>query len=238
MATSVEALARLHKQKLGEFETALGYRFTDLRCLQLALMHSSFAFESVCGKENNEKLEFLGDAVLDLVLSAILLHRYPEMREGELSKLRASLVNEQHLAMMAREIQLDEQLFLGKGEESSGGREKSSILSSAYEAVLGAVFEDGGYEAISEVIQRLFRPYLDAKKDEIEIADSKSRLQELLQAKHNQTPTYVLDSEEGPSHRKQFVVSVHFRDQLLGQGQGSSKKEAEQRAAAAALESL
>ncbi|PHR27745.1 MAG: ribonuclease III [Desulfotalea sp.] len=238
MGMNIDSLVRVNKSRLSDFEKILEYRFTNLRLLQQALVHSSYAFEQSNEGENNEKLEFLGDAVLDLVIGHILSHRYVEMREGQLTKLRASLVNEQHLAKMARQIDLGDYLFLGKGEDASQGRQKSSILSCAYEAVIGAVFEDGGYETAVEFVERFFLPTLDVKKEELLIADSKSRLQEVLQEKYNEAPVYVIDAEEGPSHKKLFTVSVRFREENLGTGQAGSKKVAEQQAATEALKSL
>jgi len=238
MGMNIDSLVRVNKDRLSDFEKILGYRFTDLRLLQRALVHSSYAFEQSNEGENNEKLEFLGDAVLDLVIGHLLSREYQEMREGQLTKLRASLVNEQHLAKMARDIDLGAYLFLGKGEDASQGRQKPSILSCAYEAVVGAVFEDAGYDTVSELVDRFFLPTLEAKEEELQVADSKSRLQEVLQDKHNEAPVYVIDAEEGPSHRKTFSVSVRFRDQILGTGQAGSKKVAEQQAAAAALKEL
>jgi ribonuclease-3 len=238
MGMNIDSLVRVNKDRLSDFEKILGYRFTDLRLLQRALVHSSYAFEQSNEGENNEKLEFLGDAVLDLVIGHLLSREYEEMREGQLTKLRASLVNEQHLAKMARDIDLGSYLFLGKGEDASQGRQKPSILSCAYEAVIGAVFEDAGYDTVAELVDRFFLPTLDAKEEKLQVADSKSRLQEVLQDKHNEAPIYVIDGEEGPSHRKIFSVSVRFRDQILGTGQAGSKKVAEQQAAAAALKDL
>jgi len=238
MGLDIDALVRINKEKLTVFEQKLGYRFTDLRLLQRALVHSSFAFEQAQGGKDYEKLEFLGDAVLDLVVGHLLFRSYRELREGELTRLRASLVNEQHLAKMARDIELGDHIELGKGEDASQGRQKSSILSCAYEAVIGAVFEDGGYQAAAEVITFFFGPVLDVKKEELLIADAKSRLQERLQEEHNEPPTYRIDGEEGPSHQKQFTASVLFQEQILGTGTAGSKKEAEQRAAAAALAAL
>lgn len=238
MGKDIDSLVRINKEPLSEFEKTLGYRFTDLRLLQRALVHSSFAFEQSQSGKDNEKLEFLGDAVLDLVIGYMLLHKYPEMREGELTKLRSSLVNEHHLAKMARLIRLGDYLELGKGENASNGRNKSSILSCGYEAVIGAIFEDGGYESVSELVDRFFLPALEEKKEELLIADSKSRLQELLQEKHNEAPHYKIVGEEGPSHQKSFTVSVMFQETVLGTGQAGSKKEAEQRAAAAALTTI
>ncbi len=235
MATIIESLVKQNKTRLSELEQILGYRFTDLRLLQHALLHSSYAFEHSEPTSNNETLEYIGDAVLDLVIGHILFKRYTKMREGDLTKLRAALVNETHLAIMARDIELGDFLYLGKGEDASCGRNKSSILSCAYEAVIGAVFEDGGYDTVSELIDRFSVPAIEGKKDELLVGDAKSRLQEELQSKHNQAPVYQLDNEEGPSHQKMFTASVLFQDVVLGTGQAGSKKEAEQLAAAAAL---
>jgi len=234
---NIDSLVRVNKGELANLEKELGYRFTDLRLLQLALIHSSFAFEHGYD-DNNEKLEFLGDAVLDLIIGHHLFGQYKAMREGELTRLRASLVNEHHLAKMARIINLGQYLALGKGEDASQGRQKSSILSCAYEAVVGAIFEDGGYRTACQIVERFFLPEIEGKKEELLVADAKSRLQEKLQEKHNEAPSYRIDAEEGPAHQKVFTISVVFREQVLGTGQAGSKKEAEQRAAAAALQEL
>ncbi len=235
---AIDSLVRRNKNMLAGLEQQLSYRFTDLRLLQKALIHSSFAFEQAQIGNNNETLEFLGDAVLDLVIGHTLCNRFPEMREGELTRLRSSLVNETHLAFMARELNLGEYLCLGKGEDASNGRNKSSILSCAYEAVIGAVFEDSDYETVAMIIGNFFIPAMAAKKEELLMADAKSRLQEALQEKFNEAPSYRLDGEEGPSHQKVFTVSVVFRETALGSGTASSKKEAEQKAAAATLAEL
>lgn len=238
MGMDIDAQVRINKERLTEFEQKLGYRFTDLRLLQRALVHSSYAFEQSQGGKDYEKLEFLGDAVLDLVVGHMLFHRYRELREGELTRLRSSLVNEQHLAKMARDLELGDYLALGKGEDASHGRQKPSILSCAFEAVIGAVFEDGDYQTVATLVEQLFMPVIDGKKEELLIADAKSRLQEILQEKHNEAPTYRIENEEGPSHQKVFTISVCFQDQPLGTGVAGSKKEAEQRAAAAAIATL
>jgi len=235
MGLFMDSLASRNKEMLAEFETIVGYRFTDLRLLQKALIHSSYAFEQAQAGQDNQVFEFVGDAVLDLVIGHMLSKRYPEMKEGELTRFRASLVNESHLADMARNLYLGRFLYLGKGEDNSNGRSKSSILSCAFEAVIGAIFEDSDYATVAALIDRLFGTCLDDKKEDLLLADTKSRLQELLQEKHNEAPIYRLDGEEGPSHRKQFSVSVLFREKVLGTGTAGSKKEAEQRAAAAAL---
>lgn len=235
MGLEIDYLVQSNKEELARLEAILGYRFTDLRLLQKALIHSSYAFEHAGGRQDNEKLEFLGDAVLDLIIGHMLLHEYEDMREGELTRLRSSLVNEHHLAEMAKSLDLGDYLALGKGEDASQGRYKTSILSCAFEAVIGGVFEDGGYGCACEIVEKLFRRALGEKKEELLLADSKSRLQELLQEKHSKGPSYVLDNEEGPSHKKIFTVSVCFEDEVLGTGQAGSKKEAEQRAASRAL---
>ena len=234
----IETLVRRNKDDLAGLEQLLEYRFTDLRLLQKALIHSSFAFEQAQIDNNNEILEFLGDAVLDLVIGHTLCARFPEMREGELTRLRSSLVNETHLAIMARGLNLGDFLCLGKGEDASNGRNKSSILSCAYEAVIGAIFEDSDYPTVEAIIARFFVPDMAVKKEELLMADAKSRLQEALQEKFNEAPSYRIDLEEGPSHQKVFTVSVLFKGDALGTGTGGSKKEAEQRAASATLEML
>lgn len=235
MGMGIDSLVQKNKEELSLFEQILGYRFTDLRLLQKALIHSSFAFEHSFPGQDNETLEFLGDAVLDLVVGHSLFKHFPAMREGELTKLRAALVNETHLAAMARDVELGKFLCLGKGEDASNGRNKSSILACAYEAVVGAIFEDGGYEIVKGFVLRFFVPAFDPKKEALAVADAKSRLQEALQEQFNEAPSYRLDAEEGPSHQKMFTVSVLFREIVLGSGSAGSKKEAEQRAAAAAL---
>jgi len=188
----IDALVRVNKEKLSTFEKIIDYRFTDLRLLQKALVHSSYAFEQAQTGQDNQTLEFLGDAVLDLVVGHIVYRKYPEMREGELTRLRSALVNETHLANMARDIDLGNFLFLGKGEDASSGRNKSSILSCGYEAVIGAIFEDTGYRTVCELIEKFFIPAIEEKKEELLIADAKSRLQEALQDKYNEGPLYVV----------------------------------------------
>ena len=225
-----------NKDQLNELEENLGYSFRDLGLLQLALIHRSFSFEHDGRQDtDNERLEFLGDAVLDLTIGHALFERYAAMREGQLTKLRAMLVNEGHLAEMAEKISLGHYLCLGKGEDASNGRSKPSILSCTYEAVVGAIFHEGGYGAAADFVSRHFVPCLDAQKDKMHLADAKSSLQELTQEKYNEAPVYVLEKAEGPDHRKVFTVSVRFRGQVLAHGKATSKKEAEQQAAAEAL---
>ncbi len=238
MGRDIDGLLRQNKKKLAELEAVIGYRFTDLRLLQKALIHSSYAFEQSQAGKNNERLEFIGDAVLDLVVGHILFRKFSDIREGDLTRLRAALVNESHLAAMAKKISLGKYLCLGKGENASKGREKASILSCAYEAVAGAIFCDGGYEAVAALVEKAFCPVIDAKIDSLSVVDAKSRLQEILQERHNEGPNYRLDSEDGPSHQKVFTISVYFKDEKLATGQAGSKKVAEQRAATDAIKLL
>lgn len=238
MTTSLEILVLDNQDELEELQGKIGYIFRDIKILQLSLVHSSFAFERLKNNEHNETLEFLGDAVLDLALGYILYKRFPEMREGKLTRIRSAMVNETGLADMARNMDLGTHLLLGKGEEASNGREKSSILSCAYEAMVGALFLDGGYEEALAFVQRSFEPILDENQDNLLAVDAKSALQEQLQEAYNEGPQYVLEEEEGPAHARIFTISVQFREQVLGTGKASSKKEAEQQAARAALKNL
>ena len=237
MSETIEKLTAQHRDALAALEARFGYAFRVPQELQQALIHSSYAFEQGGGAAiDNERLEFLGDAVLDLTVGHLLYSRYPEMREGELTRLRAALVNEGHLAVMARELGLGDHLLLGRGEEASAGREKPSILSCAYEAVVGAIYEDGGFDAAMAVIRHHFTPWLETRRQHLLQADAKSALQELLQERHGEAPSYLVEQEEGPDHAKRFTVSVRFRGRVLGSGTARSKKEAEQQAAAAALQ--
>ncbi len=238
MGTTLANLIQDNEDGLQELQERIGYRFRDLQLLQLSLVHSSFAFERLDEGRHNETQEFLGDAVLDLTVGFILFTRFPEMREGKLTRIRSALVNENGLADMAREIDLGKHLLLGKGENASRGRDKSSILSCAYEALIGALFLDGGYDQALVVVRRFFEPHIDRHQEKLESADAKSSLQELLQEKFNEGPEYVLADEEGPAHARLFSVTVNFQGEELGNGKASSKKEAEQQAARAALEYL
>jgi len=235
MGTTLHALVQDNEEDLRILQEHIGYQFRDQQLLQLALVHSSFAFERLDSGRHNETQEFLGDAVLDLTVGYILFTRFPGMREGKLTRIRSALVNESGLAEMAREINLGAYLQLGKGENSSCGREKLSILSCAYEALVGALFLDGGYGEALRFVQYFFGPLIDRRQKNLVLADAKSSLQELLQERYNEGPKYVLEAEEGPAHARIFMVSVQFHDQLLGSGRAGSKKEAEQQAAGAAL---
>jgi len=232
----LSSLINMNKIQLYELEKQLGYSFREIGLLQLALIHRSFSFEHDSHQDtDNERLEYLGDAVLDLAVGHALFEGYPKMREGQLTKLRAMLVNEGHLAEMAEKIALGRYLCLGKGESASGGCSKPSILSCAYEAVVGAIFLDGGYVAAAEFVSQHFGPHLDTHKNKMHLSDAKSSLQELTQEKYNEAPVYVMEKADGPDHNKTFTVSVSFRNKVLAYGKATSKKEAEQKAAATAL---
>lgn len=212
--------------------------------LNLALTHKSFANESANGASrtigDNERLEYLGDAVLDLALSDLLMLRFPADTEGSLSKKRASLVNEETLAKIALELKLDTYIRLGKGEAKTGGLQKPRILASCLEAIFGAVFVDRGYEQARTVVQRLFQTRIEdlSQSDVAFRLDYKTRLQEKMQEVHRSTPGYQVEVETGPDHDKKFEVSVRLDGQVLATGTGRSKKAAEQDAARQALEQM
>lgn len=214
-------------------EDALGHRFTRPEGLALALTHRSFGVDGT----NNETLEFLGDAVLALAMSDVLMARFPEAREGDLSKIRASLVNAEVLARKARELGLGRWLRLGKGEEKSGGREKISILAAVYEAVLGAIYLDAGYEPARAMVERQFTADV-AEHLTAGLRDYKTQLQETTQRLFRETPAYTLIEESGPDHEKRFVSEITIGGRGYGRGVGRSKKMAEQAAAMEALAAL
>jgi ribonuclease-3 len=213
----------------------LGYRFVELERLQLALTHRSWAHER--GGPDNERLEFLGDAVLQTCSTVLLMERFPEAREGELSRLRSQVVSTPALAAVGRDLALGDLLQLGVGEEQTGGRQRRRVLACATEAVLGAIFLDGGLEASLDVVRRWLGPRVGALDAGAPIAwkDPRSRLQELTQSSGGATPTYLLREQVGPAHALVFVVDVLRGAEVLGRGEGSSKREASRRAAEAAL---
>jgi ribonuclease-3 len=217
-------------------ERALGLRFRSAALRVAALTHRSYAFEQGSA-ETNERLEFLGDAVLGLVITDLAYRKFPELPEGELAKLRASIVNMSTLADVARELRLGSSIYLGKGEELSGGRDKPSILADAMEAVLGALYLDRGMEGVRRVIERLFWPRMLTYAGGGGDRDYKTGLQELVAQEMGAIPQYKI-TEEGPDHAKRFTAAVHVGGQLYGTGRGRSKKEAEQQAARVAFEQL
>jgi ribonuclease-3 len=216
-------------------EDKLDYVFRDASLVETALTHRSWMNETQeTLRTDNERLEFLGDAVLALVSSDLLMRRFPEQPEGELSKARAAIVNEAGLASIADRLTLGQWIFLGRGEEQAGGRQKRSLLANAFEALVGAVYLDGGFEAAYRVAGRLIEPSL-ADVPAAANKDFKSRLQELAQAKLQMAPSYTVLSERGPDHAKTFEVAILIGDKEYGRAFGRSKKEAQQNAAEQAL---
>lgn len=225
------------RRKLDQFQKIINICFNRPELLERALTHPSYAAEHTGGKNHNQRLEFLGDAILSSVIANYLYHHYPEQPEGQLTKMRAAVVCEPTLARLAARLKLGNYLRLGRGEELSGGRTRPSNLADALEALTGAIFLDQGWERVRDFIYNLF-------KEEIEktargfYPDYKTSLQELIQQQNNGRLQYVVLSESGPDHAKQFTSGVIWRGQMLGRGSGRSKKEAEQQAARAALEYL
>jgi ribonuclease-3 len=212
-----------------ELDDALGVRFEEPSLRVAALTHRSYAFEQELGV-NNERLEFLGDAVLGLVVTDMAYNGFPEKPEGDLAKLRAAIVNMTALADVARDLHLGEFILLGKGEEMSGGRDKDSILADALEAILGAIYLDRGLDVARAFIERLFRPRMAAYEGGGGPRDYKTILQELASADLHAMPEYKI-SEVGPDHEKEFTATVFLAGKAWGSGIGRSKKEAEQQAA-------
>lgn len=222
----------------GPLQSRLGYAFRDEQLLRLSLTHPSVAHEHGNNVQHNQRLEFLGDAVLQLVLTRVLYEKFPDFGEGPLTKARAQMVNRRALAEHGRRLELGQHLILSRGEEINRGRERPSTLADAFEALLGAIFMDGGFDAAEEFILRQFRdvfgdldvlPYLENPKGE---------LQEVLQARSPEPPRYVLLSVAGPDHDRVFECAVFYRKEELGRGSGKSKKEAESQAALNALVAL
>ena len=226
-------------ESLHQLEERLGDTFTNIELLRGALYHSSYANEHrAMGVSSNERLEFLGDAVLGFVSADFLYRKHPDLPEGELTRIRAALVCEESLYEVAQTLHLGDYLLLGKGEESGGGRRRPSILADAVEAVLAAVYLDGGIEKARALIHRVL---LDKGQEEVVESrrrDCKTELQELIQRKRDQVLTYELVGESGPDHNKQFSVRVLLNGECVGEGSGTSKKRAEQSAAAQAIQKL
>ena len=219
--------------RLHELEKRIGYTFKDFSLLKKAMMHSSYTNEKHLEKyECNERLEFLGDAVLELISSEFLFLDEPKVSEGQLTKTRASMVCEPALAFCARDIELGSYLLLGKGEEATGGRLRDSVTSDAMEALIGAIYLDGGFTNAKEFIHRFILTDLENKKL---FFDSKTILQEIVQAKMKGTITYKLVKEEGPDHNKSFYIEAEIGDKVYGTGKGRTKKAAEQEAAYKAI---
>lgn len=215
-------------------EQKLGYKFNNINLLKNALTHSSYANEVRNGFSSNERLEFLGDSVLSIVVSDYIYKHYPNMPEGELTKLRASLVCEKSLCAFSRELELGSYLMLGKGEDKGGGRERDSILADAFEAVLAAIYLDGGMEPARRHVMNFVLRELKHTDDEV-FKDYKTALQEIIQRNPEESVTYILIDESGPDHDKSFTVEVRLNSNVIGKGTGKNKKRAEQMAAKEAL---
>jgi ribonuclease-3 len=224
---------------LRELEERLGHAFADRNILRLALTHPSVAVDVSSGNTgNNQRLEFLGDAVLQLVLSSELYARMPEVGEGVLTKVRAHLVNRHSLAVQARRLGLGEYLILSHGEVQSGGRQRPSTLADGFEALLGAIYMDAGFTSASAVISRIFSDALDQLSQASTLSNPKGELQEILQAQASTPPRYVVESVSGPDHDRVFECAVLHQGLELGRGKGKNKKEAESLAALTALQKL
>ena len=220
-----------------DLEAAIGYRFGNITLVQNALTHSSYANERWHDSlRSNERLEFLGDSILGMVVAEHLYKNFPNRPEGELTRMRADMVCEQSLANVAEKISLGQHLLLGHGEERFGGRTRASILADAVESLIAAAFLDGGMEAARRFIERFILTDVPVKK--LHNVDYKTALQELVQQKKDQTITYTLTGESGPDHDKQFQVEVSLNGTVIGMGVGTSKKRAEQDAARVAIATL
>jgi ribonuclease III len=224
---------------LKSLEESLGYHFQDITLLDHALTHRSFTneFAYPAGKDN-ERLEFLGDAVLDLCVTDLLMRTFPEEPEGRLSKRRAACVNERSLADLAKGFNMGDGLLLGKGEELSGGRCKPSLLANAFEALLAAIYLDGGFGQATTFIHRVFGDIIKDGGEDLRYKDYKTLLQETVQVRFHETPRYSVVREFGPDHDKTFNVELNVADRIITSGTGKSRKEAEQAAAGKALEML
>lgn len=227
------------KRALSAFSNKLGVDFADIDLLHQALIHSSYANERKTGAiAHNERLEFLGDAVLDTVISDYLFRHFPGLPEGDLTKARATIVCEQSLAHRAKELAVGDYLLLGKGEDASGGRERASILADAFEAIIGAIYIDGGFAAATDFVLTRLRRDLEAVEAGGYTHDYKTLLQEVVQKSGERRIVYEVIGESGPDHCKIFEVAVNVNSARLGTGRGKSKKEAEQHAAQQALAGL
>lgn len=226
-------------QKIHELEEKIGYTFKKKYLINRALTHSSYANEmGLSYVEHNERLEFLGDSVLSLVISEYIFKKYKDKPEGKLTKIRANIVCESSLYRRAKDISLGDYLLIGKGEELTGGRERMSILADAYEALIASIYIDGGLDKAKEfIIRELSRSFEDVVKG-LSSKDYKTKLQEQIQKVHDSTIKYEIEDEQGPDHDRTFYASVAVNGKVIGRGQGKSKKEAEQEAAHKALEFL
>ncbi len=222
-----------------QYEKKIGYTFKDRSLLEKALVHSSYAYEKLADTSgDNETLEFLGDSVVGLAVADFFFTRYPDLAEGDLSKLKSTAASTLSLSDLAEKIKLDKAIYLGKGEEKSGGRRKKTILAGAFEALVGAIYLDGGFEAAKAFVSRQLTASFKAVPEEFSINNYKSALQELFQKSELPSPSYHILAEKGPDHSKVFVVDVRLAGESLAKAEGHSRKNAEQRAAQKALKSI
>jgi len=227
----------MNELQLKELQEKLGYIFNDLALLRKSLTHSSYANENIRSDDaSNERLEFLGDSLLGMTVALLIYNIKPKLSEGQMTKLRAELVCEKSLASLALELDLGKYLLLGRGETNGGGRSRPSILSDAFEAVIAAMYIDGGFEPIERLISSLFLPRINNPVQNY--TDFKTRLQEIIQGKPGQTLEYSLVGEHGPDHNKSFTIEVMLNGNIIGTGTGKSKKLAEQEAAKEAVNTL
>jgi ribonuclease-3 len=224
-------------EALSALQDKISYQFHDLDLLNEALTHRSYAHERTGGtSRDNERLEFLGDSVLNVIISHLIMERFPHCHEGELTKLRASLVNKKSLARISKNHSINQRLLLGKGESLRGGREKSSVISDAYEALIGAIYLDGGFEKAFGVVERQFSPFLD--EGLINDGDFKTKVQQVCQSRFRRLPRYRLSELKGPEHDKTFGAEIFIDHRSYGYGVGKNKKEAQQNAAREALKKI
>jgi ribonuclease-3 len=219
---------------IAKTEQLIGYEFANKSLLSTALTHRSYSFEQNL-TDTNEKLEFLGDSVLNLIVTEYIYHKFPALSEGDLAKLRANIVNANTLADIADKLSVGDCLFMGKGAEQTGGRTRVSILGDALEAIIGAIYLDRGIESAKEFVLGNFKDLIDKRESLGEFGDPKTRLQEIVMAKYGNIPRYRTVEEFGPVHDRSFVVKVYINDEMSGKGTGKSKKKAEQEAAREAL---
>ncbi|MEW6614272.1 MAG: ribonuclease III [Thermodesulfobacteriota bacterium] len=226
-------------KKLKELQNIIYYKFKKINLLDQALTHRSFANENQSQSlKDNERLELLGDSVLDVIITRLLMDRFPEYTEGDLSKARAAIVNERRLSSIARSLKLGDYLLLSKGEDLTNGRGKDSILAASFEALVASIYLDRGFNRVFKVIARHFSSILASEKEEGFYKDFKTQLQEYSQSFFKTTPRYVLTGESGPDHSKTFQINILINGKVFGKGLGKSKKEAEQKAAKGALDVL
>ncbi len=225
---------------LTKIQKSISYKFTNTKLLEQALIHRSFGNENrshlSLSNRDNERFEFLGDSIIDFLVSELIMEVYPDASEGELSKIRATIVNDRHLAQIARTLDIGSVLLLGKGEEGTGGRDKESILANTLEAVVAAIYFDGGFEKSKKFVNKYFKNTIKKQEKSEGYTDFKTKLQELVQAKSHIAPVYDVIKMTGPDHDKTFEVQVRIVEKPISKGTGKSKKEAEQIAAKKAIE--